>query len=92
MDEIIKQLRSYLKADAEHRGSAVQQIHIGRNGELRVELVDKVRAAELLSRLLDASALSPSPEASVSCPCETEEELDAALEMMKRYRKRIYGK
>ena len=92
MENLIKQLWDYLEADSEHRGSAVQQIHIGRNGELRVELVDKIRAAELLSKLLDTSALSPPSEASGSCPCETEDELEAALQMMKRYKKRLFGK
>ena len=92
MENLIELLWSYLVADAEHRGVAVQQIHHGRNGEERVELVDKVRVAELLSRLLDISALSPSLEASVSRPCETEDELDSMLELMKRYRKRVFGK
>ena len=92
MENLIKLLWSYLEADAEHRGIAVQQIQHGRNGEERVELVDKVRVAELLSRLLDTSALTPSLEASVSCPCETADELDSMLEMMKRYRQRVFGK
>lgn len=92
MEKLIELLWSYLEADSEHKGSAVQQIQRGRNGEERVDLVDKVRVAELLSRLLDTSALTPSSEASVSCPCETEDEIDAALTMMKRYRKRMFGK
>jgi hypothetical protein len=92
MEKLIEQLWEYLKADGAHQGSAVQQIQHGRNGELRVELVDKVRAAELLSKLLDTSALSPSPAASVSCPCETEDELDRTLAMLKRYQARITKK
>lgn len=92
MEKLIKQLWQYLEADGEHRGCAVQQIQHGRNGELRVELVDKVRAAELLSKLLDTSALTPSTEASVSCPCETEDELDRTLEMLARFKARMMKK
>lgn len=92
MQKLIEQLWAYLEADSEHRGAAVQEIHIGKNGELRLELVDKVRVAELLSKLLDASALTPPSDASVSCPCETEDELDSALELMRKYKKRLFGK
>jgi hypothetical protein len=88
MEEIIEQLRIYLSADAEHRGSAVQQIQIGRNGELRVDLVDKVRAAELLSRLLDTSALYPADRASESRPCEDAKELQTILSILTKYEKR----
>ena len=92
MDKLIEQLWLYLKAEGDHNGCAVQQIQHGRNGELRIELVDKVRAAELLSKLLDASALTPSTEASGSCPCETEDELDRTLEMLARFKARTIKK
>lgn len=88
MQKLIKQLWEYLEADAEHRGSAVQQIQIGRNGELRVDLVDKVRAAELLSRLLDTSGWYPEAAVSGSYPCEDAEKLTTIYNILTKYEKR----
>ena len=88
MENLIEQLWEYLRADSEHTGAAVQQIHRGRNGELRVELVDKVRAAELLSRILDTSALYPAAAASGSCPCEDDDKLTEIHSILTKYAKR----
>lgn len=88
MEKLIEQLWEYLEADADHTGAAVQQIHRGRNGELRVELVDKVRAAELLSRLLDTSGLYPEAAVSGSYPCEDAEKLATIHNILTKYEKR----
>ena len=88
-DRLISLLDIYLTADADHTGEAVQEVKRGRSGECTVVLVDKIRAAELLVKLLDSSALYPAGAVSVSYPCEDKEKLEQIYRILKKYEKRI---
>ena len=84
-ERLLNLLETYLMADAEHTGEAVQEVKRGRSGELTVVLVDKIRAAELLVKLLDASAWYPVGAASGSYPCEDAETLKSIHSILQKY-------
>ena len=87
-ERLLSLLETYLTADAEHMGEAVQEVKRGRSGELTVVLVDKIRAAELLIKLLDASGWYPAGAVSGSYPCEDAEKLKNIHSILTKYEKR----
>ena len=91
-ERLMSLLEKYLTADAEHMGEAVQEVKRGRNGEITVVLVDKIRAADLLVKLLDASAWYPAGAVSGSYPCEDAEKLETIHRILTKYDKRQSAK
>jgi hypothetical protein len=78
LEKLLSYLWDFLEADSTHRGKAVQEVKTNLKGELSVVLVDKVRVAELLAKVIEASAWYEATRAGDSRPCEealTEEDL-----------------
>ena len=84
LDKLLSYLWDFLEADSAHRGKAVQETKTNLKGELSVILVDKVRVAELLAKIIEASAWYQATRAGESRPCDdaiTEED----LKLMRNY-------
>lgn len=88
MEKLMSQLWDFLKADSTERGSAVQEVKTNQRGELTVVLVDKVRVAELLYKVIEASALYPAGAVSGSYPCEDTAEMKQIHSLLQKYEKR----
>ena len=84
LEKLLSYLWDFLEADSTHRGKAVQEVKTNLKGEISFVLVDKVRVAELLAKVINASAWYEATRAGESRPCD-DALTDEDLKLMRNY-------